>query len=44
VVERYFGYDPDTAIFKVRQLAEHPYKTIAAYHALYLGDAIRRIG
>lgn len=36
--ERYFRDDPGTAIFKLRQFAELLSKTVAAHHALYLGD------
>jgi hypothetical protein len=36
--ERYFRDDPGTAIFKLRQFAELLSKTIAARHALYLGE------
>lgn len=36
--ERYFHDDPVTAIFKLRQFAERTSKTIAAHHALYLGE------
>src|SRR3989475_4723491 len=38
LAERYFRDDPGTAIFKLRQFAELLSKTIAASHALYLGD------
>jgi type I restriction enzyme, R subunit len=49
LAERYFRDDPGTAIFKLRQLAELLSKTIAARHALYLGeretfeDTLRRL-
>ena len=36
--ERYFRDDPGTAIFKLRQFAELLSKTVAAHHALYLGE------
>jgi type I restriction enzyme, R subunit len=35
LAERYFRYDPTTAIFKLRQFAELLCKMIAAHHALY---------
>ena len=38
LAERYFSDDPVTAIFKLRQFAELLSKTIAAHHALYLGE------
>src|SRR5713101_3382602 len=38
LAERYFRDDPGTAIFKMRQFAELLSKTIAAHHALYLGE------
>jgi len=38
LAERYFRDDPGTAIFKLRQFAELLSKTIAAHHALYLGE------
>ncbi len=38
LAERYFRDDPGTAIFKLRQFAELLCKTVAAHHALYLGD------
>jgi type I restriction enzyme R subunit len=38
LAERYFRDDPGTAIFKLRQFAELLSKTVAARHALYLGD------
>src|SRR6266851_4374242 len=38
LAERYFRDDPATAIFKLRQFAELLSKTIAAHHALYLGE------
>jgi type I restriction enzyme, R subunit len=38
LAERYFRDDPATAIFKLRQFAELLSKTIAACHALYLGE------
>jgi type I restriction enzyme R subunit len=38
LAERYFRDDPSTAVIKLRQLAELLSKTIAARHALYLGD------
>jgi type I restriction enzyme R subunit len=49
VAERYFRDDPGTAIFKLRQFAELLSKTIAARHALFLGeretfeDTLRRL-
>jgi type I restriction enzyme, R subunit len=49
LAERYFRDDPGTAIFKLRQFAELLSKTIAAHHALYLGeretfeDTLRRL-
>ena len=49
LAERYFRDDPGTAIFKLRQFAEFLSKTIAAHHALYLGeretfeDTLRRL-
>ncbi|WP_298884963.1 type I restriction-modification system endonuclease [uncultured Bradyrhizobium sp.] len=36
--ERYLHDDPNTAIFKLRQFAELLCKTVAARHALYLGE------
>src|SRR5262249_9502694 len=36
--ERYFRDDPATAIFKLRQFAELLSKTVAACHAVYLGE------
>ncbi|UPT87535.1 type I restriction-modification system endonuclease [Bradyrhizobium barranii subsp. apii] len=36
--ERYLHDDPNTAIFKLRQFAELLCKSIAARHALYLGE------
>src|SRR5436190_9161999 len=50
LAERYFRDDPGTAIFKLRQFAELLSKTVAARHALYLGeretfeDTLRRLG
>ena len=47
--ERYFRDDPGTAVFKLRQFAELLSKTIAAHHALYIGeretfeDTLRRL-
>lgn len=38
LAERYFRDDPGTAVFKLRQFAELLSKTIAAHHALYVGD------
>ena len=38
LAERYFHDDPATAIFKLRQFAELLSKTVAACHALYLGE------
>jgi type I restriction enzyme, R subunit len=38
LAELYFRDDPGTAIFKLRQFAELLSKTVAARHALYLGD------
>lgn len=38
LAERYFDDDPGTAIFKLRQFAELLCKTVAAHHALYIGD------
>jgi type I restriction enzyme R subunit len=38
LAERYFRDDPGTTIFKLRQFAELLSKSIAARHALYLGD------
>jgi type I restriction enzyme R subunit len=38
LAERYFRDDPSTAVIKLRQFAELLSKTIAARHALYLGD------
>jgi type I restriction enzyme R subunit len=38
LAERYFRDDPGTAIFKLRQFAELLAKTIAAHHALYVGE------
>src|SRR4029077_15924640 len=49
LAERYFRDDPGTAIFKLRQFAELLSKTVAARHALYLGeretfeDTLRRL-
>jgi type I restriction enzyme, R subunit len=49
LAERYFRDDPGTAIFKLRQFAELLAKTVAARHALYLGeretfeDTLRRL-
>jgi type I restriction enzyme R subunit len=49
LAERYFRDDPGTTIFKLRQFAELLSKTIAAHHALYLGeretfeDTLRRL-
>src|SRR5437660_11977901 len=49
LAERYFRDDPGTTIFKLRQFAEFLSKTIAAHHALYLGeretfeDTLRRL-
>jgi type I restriction enzyme, R subunit len=49
LAEQYFRDDPGTAIFKLRQFAELLSKTIAARHALYLGeretfeDTLRRL-
>jgi type I restriction enzyme, R subunit len=48
--ERYLHDDPSTAIFKLRQFAELLCKTVAARHALYLGEretfeeTLRRLG
>ncbi|MBP0116024.1 MULTISPECIES: DUF4145 domain-containing protein [Bradyrhizobium] len=36
--ERYLHDDPNTAIFKLRQFAELLCKSVAARHALYLGE------
>lgn len=36
--ERYLHDDPNTAIFKLRQFAELLCKTVAARHALYIGE------
>ena len=36
--ERYLHDDPVTTIFKLRQLAERTSKTVAARHAVYLGE------
>jgi type I restriction enzyme R subunit len=50
LAERYFRDDPGTAVFKLRQFAELLSKTIAAHHALYLGEretfeeTLRRLG
>jgi type I restriction enzyme R subunit len=38
LAERYFRDDPGTAVIKLRQFAELLSKTIAARHALYLGE------
>jgi type I restriction enzyme R subunit len=38
LAERYFRDDPGTAVFKLRQFAEHLCNTIAAHHAVYIGD------
>jgi len=38
LAERYFRDDPGTAVFKLRQFAELLSKTIAALHALYVGE------
>src|SRR5438270_4947200 len=38
LAEQYFRDDPGTAGFKLRQFAELLSKTIAAHHALYLGE------
>jgi type I restriction enzyme R subunit len=38
LAERYFHDDPATAIVKLRQFAELLSKTVAACHALYLGE------
>ena len=38
LAERYFRDDPGTAVFKLRQFAELLSKTIAAHHALYVGE------
>lgn len=38
LAERYFRDDPVTAVFKLRQFAELLSKTIAARHALYIGE------
>jgi type I restriction enzyme R subunit len=38
LAERYFRDDPGTAVFKLRQFAELLSNTIAAHHALYLGE------
>jgi type I restriction enzyme R subunit len=49
LAERYFRDDPGTTIFKLRQFAELLSKSIAARHALYLGeretfeDTLRRL-
>jgi type I restriction enzyme R subunit len=49
LAERYFRDDPGTTIFKLRQFAELLCKSIAARHALYLGeretfeDTLRRL-
>jgi type I restriction enzyme R subunit len=49
LAEQYFRDDPGTAVFKLRQFAELLSKTIAALHALYLGeretfeDTLRRL-
>lgn len=49
LAERYFRDDPVTAVFKLRQFAELLSKTIAARHALYVGereafeDTLRRL-
>lgn len=49
LAERYFRDDPVTAVFKLRQFAEVLSKTIAARHALYVGeretfeDTLRRL-
>src|SRR5579859_1472577 len=38
LAERYFRDDPGSAVFKLRQFAELLCKTVAARHALYLGE------
>jgi type I restriction enzyme, R subunit len=38
LAERYFRDDPGTAVFKLRQFAELLSKTVAAHHALYVGE------
>jgi type I restriction enzyme R subunit len=38
LAEQYFRDDPGTTIFKLRQFAEVLSKTVAARHALFLGD------
>jgi len=38
LAERYFRDDPGTSVFKLRQFAELLSKTIAAHHALYVGE------
>jgi hypothetical protein len=38
LAERYFRDDPGAAIFKLRQFAKLLSRTIAAHHALYLGE------
>jgi type I restriction enzyme, R subunit len=38
LAERYFRDDPGTAVFNLRQFAELLSKTVAAHHALYLGE------
>ena len=38
LAERYFRDDPGTGIFKLCQCAELLSKTVAAHHALYLGE------
>jgi type I restriction enzyme, R subunit len=49
LAERYFRDDPVTAVFKLRQFAELLSKTVAAHHALYVGeretfeDTLRRL-
>jgi type I restriction enzyme R subunit len=49
LAERYFRDDPTTTIFKLRQFAELLSKSIAARHALYVGereafeDTLRRL-
>src|ERR1700736_3469825 len=50
LAERYFRDDPATSIFKLRQFAELLSKTVAAHHALYVGEletfeeTLRRLG
>ena len=36
--ERYLNDDPVTCLFKLRQFAERASKTVAARHALYVGE------